>query len=230
LHLSPSSARVHRISIATMLRQLVSRAVLGRTSSLVSGSVLPSSSSCSNSNCYASVQSCHAYSYLAVRSFSSSSNDKHSSSASSSSSSSVSSSSSSSTSSPSEVPPNFYQDIYGENLSMLSEEVTFTGHPKYIIPGPFGTMEKPAIIYSEFESRIVGCEGGDGLPHHLQWFVLRKGKKNVCQDCGQVFWLQFAPDENEGSIRAWIGDPPVEHHDDDHGKEDEHGGHGKSGY
>lgn len=58
--------------------------------------------------------------------------------------------------------------------------------------GPFGTMKSPAIILSGLKSRIVGCVGGGGYPHRLLWFDLKKGKKHVCRECGQVYQLQNA--------------------------------------
>jgi len=58
--------------------------------------------------------------------------------------------------------------------------------------GPFGTLKSPAVVLSAHTSRIVGCVGGGGYPHRLLWFTLRKGKKHVCRECGQVFSLQEA--------------------------------------
>lgn len=57
---------------------------------------------------------------------------------------------------------------------------------------PFGTLKSPAIIFSSFKSRIVGCVGGGGYPHRLLWFELKAGKKHLCRECGQAFKLETA--------------------------------------
>lgn len=53
----------------------------------------------------------------------------------------------------------------------------------------FGTLKHPALIYSGFPQRIVGCVGGENLKHRLLWFQLKEGKKHICSECGQVFKL-----------------------------------------
>jgi hypothetical protein len=54
---------------------------------------------------------------------------------------------------------------------------------------PFGTVEYPALIFSEFDSRIVGCVGGLEVHHPLLWFTISGNKKHVCEVCGQVYQL-----------------------------------------
>ncbi|KAH8521102.1 hypothetical protein H0E87_002237 [Populus deltoides] len=47
--------------------------------------------------------------------------------------------------------------------------------------GPFGTKEKPAVIKSYYDKRIVGCPGGEGEDEHdVVWFWLEKGKPHEC--------------------------------------------------
>eukprot|EP01092_Planopodium_desertum_P006350 TRINITY_DN262_c0_g1_i1.p1 TRINITY_DN262_c0_g1~~TRINITY_DN262_c0_g1_i1.p1 ORF type:complete len:153 (+),score=22.21 TRINITY_DN262_c0_g1_i1:88-546(+) len=58
---------------------------------------------------------------------------------------------------------------------------------KDVLFGPFGTLEKPVIVESEFESRIVGCVGPSTDPHDLLWHVVKEGPPTICLDCGQVF-------------------------------------------
>jgi hypothetical protein len=56
--------------------------------------------------------------------------------------------------------------------------------------GAFGTPEKPVIVPSVFDTRIVGCIGGKGHEHDLTWHVVSNGKPLVCVECGQVFQLR----------------------------------------
>ncbi|XP_059658108.1 cytochrome c oxidase subunit 5b-2, mitochondrial-like [Cornus florida] len=73
--------------------------------------------------------------------------------------------------------------------------------------GPFGTKERPAIVKSVYNKRIVGCPGGEGEEEHdVVWFWLEKGKPHECPVCSQHFKLQVV-----GS-----GGPPDGHGDDDH--------------
>lgn len=62
--------------------------------------------------------------------------------------------------------------------------------------GPFGTLKNPSIVLSALDHRIVGCIGGAGYAHRLLWFVLNKGKKHVCKECGQVFKLETADSDD----------------------------------
>jgi hypothetical protein len=55
--------------------------------------------------------------------------------------------------------------------------------------GPFGTIDAPVLIFSAFDSRVVGCKGDGDLKHRLFWFQLKTGKKHVCTQCGQCFKL-----------------------------------------
>ncbi len=55
--------------------------------------------------------------------------------------------------------------------------------------GPFGSLEAPTVVHSVNSERVVGCTGGNGVPHHILWFNLKVGPKHVCQECGQVFLL-----------------------------------------
>lgn len=76
--------------------------------------------------------------------------------------------------------------------------------------GPFGTVDKPAMVLSGKDERIVGCVGG-GSPdgevteeHAVNWFNLKKNQKTMCVMCGQIFLLTSeaselyseAPDED----------------------------------
>ena len=76
---------------------------------------------------------------------------------------------------------------------------------------PFGTMKRPAFIYSGLTSRIVGCVGGGNYAHRLQWFQLKEGKKHVCSHCGQVFKL--VTDRNYEEVKDLVDDRTREHYD-----------------
>eukprot|EP00456_Euglypha_rotunda_P023564 TRINITY_DN1952_c0_g1_i1.p1 TRINITY_DN1952_c0_g1~~TRINITY_DN1952_c0_g1_i1.p1 ORF type:complete len:178 (-),score=12.26 TRINITY_DN1952_c0_g1_i1:131-664(-) len=58
------------------------------------------------------------------------------------------------------------------------------------IIGPFGTIEKPTVLYSHLERRMVGCHGGGELEHETLWMAIKQGPKHVCVECGQVFQLK----------------------------------------
>jgi cytochrome c oxidase subunit 5b len=61
------------------------------------------------------------------------------------------------------------------------------------LTGPFGTQEKPTLVLSTYEERIVGCVGGNGNDHDVNWFGLKKNQKTMCVLCGQFFMLE--PDQ-----------------------------------
>ena len=52
--------------------------------------------------------------------------------------------------------------------------------------GP-GTKDKPNLVKSAFESKIVGCIGEDESSH-INWMWLHKGTPTWC-DCG--FWFKL---------------------------------------
>lgn len=63
------------------------------------------------------------------------------------------------------------------------------------LSGPMGTLEKPVIVKSYFDSRYVGCVGGEGdAGHDLIWHELTNKKDLVCAECGQVFRLEKMED------------------------------------
>ncbi|CAN8269291.1 unnamed protein product [Cochlearia groenlandica] len=73
--------------------------------------------------------------------------------------------------------------------------------------GPFGTKEAPAVVKSYYNSRIVGCPGGEGEDEHdVVWFWLEKGKSHECPVCTQYFGLEV----------VGPGGPPDGHGDEDH--------------
>eukprot|EP01096_Ripella_sp_DP13-Kostka_P015265 TRINITY_DN707_c0_g1_i1.p1 TRINITY_DN707_c0_g1~~TRINITY_DN707_c0_g1_i1.p1 ORF type:complete len:282 (+),score=108.19 TRINITY_DN707_c0_g1_i1:68-847(+) len=71
---------------------------------------------------------------------------------------------------------------------------TAEGDPAYgdtYLSGPFGTLQKPVIVKSHFDSRIVGCVGGAGDEgHDLLWHEVSADKMTICAECGQVFKLE----------------------------------------
>jgi len=105
---------------------------------------------------------------------------------------------------------------------------------KPMIEGPMGTPSNPTIVYSIYDSRIVGCKGDHHTREHdLKWHTVKREKPLVCMDCGQVFVLQTPPGlhrtqrHGHGDDHGYGGDHghgKDEHHD--HGKK-EHHDHGK---
>lgn len=65
--------------------------------------------------------------------------------------------------------------------------------------GPFGTQDKPVMILSAYESRTVGCVGGNSPEHEhdVNWMKLRNTRKTICCLCGQFFQLYSNPGEGE---------------------------------
>ena len=64
---------------------------------------------------------------------------------------------------------------------------------KPIIPdGDAGTFEKPIVVFSHHESRIVGFE--DPSCHQVQWFELQAGHHHYIPDIGLYFVLEQVPE------------------------------------
>lgn len=88
------------------------------------------------------------------------------------------------------LPPLPHSSIIRNTLTGRSYELALAGDFDSLQGlGPFGTIERPALIFSGLDSRIVGCVGGRDVKHRLLWFNLKIGKKHMCQECGQVFKL-----------------------------------------
>ncbi|XP_002984710.2 cytochrome c oxidase subunit 5b-2, mitochondrial [Selaginella moellendorffii] len=102
-------------------------------------------------------------------------------------------------------------DDLGIATGLEREELEFAkaGKKRWDEPpvGPFGTAEKPAIIESWYDERIVGCPGGPGDDEHdVIWFKLKKNERHECSICGQIFELKcIGP-----------GGPPGGHHGSHH--------------
>lgn len=72
------------------------------------------------------------------------------------------------------------------------------------LKGYFGTPERPMLVPSEFEDRIVGCQGGGGPKHHeVLWHVVKKTKPLVCMECGQVFRLVSYHEWIDWAAQQW---------------------------
>eukprot|EP01006_Ploeotia_vitrea_P064968 TRINITY_DN89558_c0_g1_i1.p1 TRINITY_DN89558_c0_g1~~TRINITY_DN89558_c0_g1_i1.p1 ORF type:complete len:148 (+),score=63.18 TRINITY_DN89558_c0_g1_i1:141-584(+) len=78
-------------------------------------------------------------------------------------------------------------DEYGEFQLTEENEVPFDRRP---LTGAFGTLEAPVEVSSQFDSRAVGCVGGNGFIHNLYWFNLEAGRLHMCPRCGQHFKLK----------------------------------------
>mmetsp|Transcript_20646 Transcript_20646/g.35219 ORF Transcript_20646/g.35219 Transcript_20646/m.35219 type:complete len:144 (+) Transcript_20646:35-466(+) len=67
-----------------------------------------------------------------------------------------------------------------------------------VLTGPFGTADAPVKVPSSFDTRIVGCTGGDGdKSHELLWHEVRANEKIVCMACGQFFQLEKVQDPED---------------------------------
>ena len=102
----------------------------------------------------------------------------------------------------------------GETLNLTGRqyEAALLGNfPDSPAVQPFGTLKRPAMIYSGHKSRIVGCIGGGQYTHRLQWFQLKEGKKHVCSHCGQVFKL--VTDNNYHEVKDLVDARTREHYD-----------------
>jgi len=98
------------------------------------------------------------------------------------------------------------------NLTGRQYEAAILGNfPDSPTVQPFGTLERPALIYSGHNSRIVGCIGGGNFTHRLQWFALKEGKKHVCSHCGQVFKL--VTDNNFDSVKDIVDQRTRDHYE-----------------
>lgn len=81
----------------------------------------------------------------------------------------------------------------GIQYNIFNPEPTFLMTKRMI--SPFGTIVKPAMIYSPKPYRIVGCAGPYEEPHTVGFFAMEGYLKHACPECGQVFQLTTNPDE-----------------------------------
>lgn len=81
----------------------------------------------------------------------------------------------------------------GIQYNIFNPDPTFLMHKRMI--SPFGTIVKPAMIYSPKPYRIVGCAGPYEDPHTVGFFAMEGYLKHACPECGQVFQLTTNPDE-----------------------------------
>eukprot|EP00466_Bigelowiella_natans_P004173 jgi/Bigna1/86246/estExt_fgenesh1_pg.C_90113 len=86
--------------------------------------------------------------------------------------------------------PGDEQSFGREAEELALEKIGVDRYDREPATGPFGTLEKPAVIYSAQKERVVGCVGSKEEPHDVYWFNLRAGMKHVCTICGQVFVLE----------------------------------------
>eukprot|EP01094_Clydonella_sp_ATCC50884_P017671 TRINITY_DN3118_c0_g1_i2.p2 TRINITY_DN3118_c0_g1~~TRINITY_DN3118_c0_g1_i2.p2 ORF type:complete len:141 (-),score=36.73 TRINITY_DN3118_c0_g1_i2:65-487(-) len=78
-----------------------------------------------------------------------------------------------------------------EKMEMIAEMEGRKPYGDDYLGGPFGTREKPVLVPSVFDNRIVGCVGGDGdNAHDLLWHEVTTEKPTMCAECGQVFALK----------------------------------------
>eukprot|EP00002_Diphylleia_rotans_P015935 TRINITY_DN3088_c0_g1_i1.p1 TRINITY_DN3088_c0_g1~~TRINITY_DN3088_c0_g1_i1.p1 ORF type:complete len:150 (+),score=34.77 TRINITY_DN3088_c0_g1_i1:76-525(+) len=71
------------------------------------------------------------------------------------------------------------------------------------ITGHFGTESNPAVVYSFYNKRTIGCYGNCDAKGEDQstpsWFTLVKDTPHTCTLCGQVFVLKRDPNAPEDS-------------------------------
>ena len=70
------------------------------------------------------------------------------------------------------------------------------------LQGPFGTQDKPVQVPSAHSERIVGCVGGNGHEHEINWFGLKENRKTLCVLCGQFFVLARIKGEEHAQAHA----------------------------
>ena len=90
--------------------------------------------------------------------------------------------------------------------NLLNDDPQFLTSKRMI--GPFGTVAKPAMIFSPKPYRIIGCAGPHDMAHSIGYFALEGYLKHACPDCGQVFQLTADPDEV-----CWDFIPKLSEHD-----------------
>eukprot|EP00999_Lentomonas_sp_LEN2_P000473 NODE_1475_length_845_cov_293.254875_g1427_i0.p1 GENE.NODE_1475_length_845_cov_293.254875_g1427_i0~~NODE_1475_length_845_cov_293.254875_g1427_i0.p1 ORF type:complete len:273 (-),score=74.89 NODE_1475_length_845_cov_293.254875_g1427_i0:27-758(-) len=69
----------------------------------------------------------------------------------------------------------------------------------------FGTLADPVVVYSAYDTRIVGCTSSNACPNKdepgfLLWWMTKTNTYSRCGECGQVFLL--LPEELEGAAKS----------------------------
>jgi len=72
-------------------------------------------------------------------------------------------------------------------------EIDFGPFDDTHLAGGFGTQEKPVVVPSRYETRIVGCTGSATEEHEVLWHEVKLGRDLICMDCGQFFRLRRIP-------------------------------------
>merc|ERR1711879_784617 len=84
-----------------------------------------------------------------------------------------------------------------EKAELIAEK---EGRPLFadeFLSGAFGTREKPVLVPTVFDNRIVGCVGGEGdNAHELLWHEVTIEKPTMCAECGQVFAIKQLADNH----------------------------------
>ena len=76
------------------------------------------------------------------------------------------------------------------------------GKERFPVDGPFdhfGTKKNPAIVYSGYKTRIMGCVGKCERveePGFRVWWTLKTGEAGHCPECGQYFVVKALPGAN----------------------------------
>lgn len=76
------------------------------------------------------------------------------------------------------------------------------GKERFPLDGPFehfGTKKNPAVVYSGYKTRIMGCVGKcerTEEPGFRVWWTLKTGESGHCPECGQYFDCKPLPGAN----------------------------------
>jgi len=96
---------------------------------------------------------------------------------------------------PADRMPSSFEQATGSERAELEDPDIYRNPEKFVnsrvMIAPFGTKEKPLLIPSRYDSRMIGCTGRQAPNDHEVYYMnVEEGSDKVCPLCGQVFRLK----------------------------------------
>ncbi|GJQ10045.1 hypothetical protein GpartN1_g4803.t1 [Galdieria partita] len=91
--------------------------------------------------------------------------------------------------------PSSFEQATGSERAELEDPDLYRNPEKYVnsrvMIAPFGTKEKPLLIPSRYDARMIGCTGREAPnDHEVYYMTVKENNDKVCPLCGQVFRLK----------------------------------------
>eukprot|EP00871_Galdieria_phlegrea_P003507 jgi/Galph1/4157/GphlegSOOS_G2836.1 len=102
--------------------------------------------------------------------------------------------------------PDAFDQATGSERAELEDPDIYRNPEKYVnsrvMIAPFGSKEKPLLIPSRYDARLIGCTGRKAPnDHEIYYMTVKEKNDKVCPLCGQVFRLKR------------VGSGEADHHD-----------------